>query len=132
MSAEAVSDDVRAFVSRLVEACDRDDIEEEAERLAKEAQGYRLVDGGQESDGMSRVYDYRTRALLTEMPDKDYPVFMDRAWPDDWWHVDPLRLDDPRTSRVPADGLPAGLAEALTEWVFEHIDEARSWIGGKA
>lgn len=125
-------DPIRDYVAKLLEAADRDDIEEEAERLAAEARGYRLVDGGQEGGGIGRIYDYRTGALLAEMPDGDMHAFMDTAWPDNWWHVDTLRLNEPRTSRVTADGLPAGLVEALTEWVFEHTEEARGWVGSEA
>lgn len=127
-----MSDDVRAFTARLVEACDRDDMEEEAERLAAEAQGYRLVDGGQEDGGVGRLYDYRTGVLLLEMPDSELLALMDTAWPADWWHVDSLRLDDLRTSRVPAGGLPAGLADAIVGWVLNDPDEARAWLRGGA
>lgn len=144
-------DDLTKVIARLALADNRayyDDVEQFA--LGWEAQGYRIIGGGQvsgwdyadpddpESSVCSWEYiDRRTGEVLCAgtgtMEDED--AAMAAADPDGhWFHEDRL-CDEPAEQgaelvNLIASGVPASLVEAITTWALEEdIEEIAAFIG---
>lgn len=106
---------------------------QENERAAiqkAEAEGYRIIDGGQISSGdedyLCEYTDWRTDEVLYRGSEEDRPDPRITE-PPGHWHIDGITFDCLVTAERIA-GLPKGLAEAIIEWVTDNEDEARAWI----
>jgi hypothetical protein len=108
-------------------------IEDEEARL--EAEGYRLVSGGGDSDGPWVIIDYRTRETIAEGSGgiDEYAAASERLSAEGrpLYHADHLKMED-FPEAVPPAGMPEGLCRALADWVSGATDEALEWVGGEA
>lgn len=109
----AVRDYVRALLRQR-----RADEDARLERIhALEADGHRIIDGGQTGQDTWEITDWRTGETLVA-GDGGYEAYgaaATRLDPDGKWrHVD--TLDDDPTDVEPA-GIPASLADALQDWL---------------
>ena len=134
---------IREFARLAVAEYERDDAEQDAEARRIEAEGYRLVTGGQEGssyeDGRSdwAVRDYRTGELLISGHGtyEDYSAEAAaavKARGERWYQHDSiwLEMDMPLPTCPVVDGVPPSLAEAVFEWVAEGAaEEVAAWIG---
>lgn len=95
-----------------------------------EAEGYRIIDGGQISDGdedyLCEYTDWRTGEVLYRGDGKDRPD-PTVTEPPGHWHIDNLEFDISVTAE-PVAGLPDSLVEAISYWVIENEEAARAWI----
>lgn len=105
MVTATTADAIVGYVTAVLDALDRQDAELARRMAALEADGFRLVDGGQEGGDRWSVDDYRTGAVLAAGDGgvEGYHA----AWQPDWYHIDRIRTDidlvDPdRPSSCPA------------------------------
>lgn len=86
---------------------------------AKEAEGYRIVDGG------PTITDWRTGEILfagAETSDDDYEAreaAAEKASGSRWWHIDHIDEDSDLVDPVCEPGIPVSLAEVLADWLCE-------------
>jgi hypothetical protein len=135
-----VADSIARYVRAVIECNDEYAAAERAEIARLEAEGYRLVSGGQAlgdetGELVWQVTDYRTGEVLasgtTEKEYKAASEALEAQQPG--YHIDHL-LEDSQAQEnwlagpdVPA-GIPAPLAEALAEWASDNEDGARAWL----
>ncbi|MFI6030711.1 hypothetical protein [Amycolatopsis magusensis] len=85
---------------------------------ALEAQGHRIVSGGQVDQNSWEIRDWRTDQLLAQGDDgrEGYDDTTDRLNPDDMWvHIDNVREEPPPLPVTP--GIPQSLGDLLADWV---------------
>jgi hypothetical protein len=87
---------------------------------AKEAEGYRIVDGG------PAITDWRTGETLfagaDTSDDDDYEAraaAAETASGGPWWHIDHIDEDSDLVDPVCEPGIPGSLAEVLADWLCE-------------
>jgi hypothetical protein len=100
-----------------------------------EAEGRRIVSGGQTSGDNWQVTDWRTGEVIAEGDDglDGYDAAGERLDPGDrWFHIDHVD-EDIDMSVAPTDGIPASLAMVLDDWVGttsvtdEEIAQVAGW-----
>lgn len=128
------------YIATVIALNDDDDRGRDEEIDALEAQGRRIVTGGQtgsyEKDGDREVTTFEMRDWRTNKV-----IFENRGTIDDfdrlcrqhdpetrWYHVDLIGT----TSDLPPapHGLPGSLAQRLGDWATDHADEARDLVAG--
>lgn len=97
-----------------------------------EAQGRRIVNGGQTYDGWE-YFDYHTKEVLADHTGDLDP---DEAWKPQWCHIDRITedvwdLDLPGLDGVPHE-LSLDLVEHIADWTERNQDEARAWLKTQA
>lgn len=123
-------------VSNVLDHLDQEKAAMEAEIKRIEGEGYIIVTGGSLSGGNTWEYtDWRTGKVLAAgrySKKKPRPPF-----PANWYHHDPIsdlvwdRLGlDPRVviNKELPDDLWRQFTYAITEWVENNEEEARSWL----
>lgn len=108
---------VRDYVRALLRQYRADDEARQETIRALEADGRRIVDGGQTSQDSWEITDWRTEEVLASGTDglRGYDAAASRLDPDGTWlHID--RIDSDETSVEPV-GIPASLAGALEDWL---------------
>lgn len=127
MVTATAADAIVGYITAVLDALDRQDAELERRRAALEADGFRLVDGGQEGGDRWSVDDYRTGAVLAAGDGgvEEYHA----AWQPDWYHIDLIRTDIGLVDPDPPEQLPSSLCHTLIEWVLEHPADARRLVG---
>jgi hypothetical protein len=121
---------IRKHVAAVIKA--GENFEEHVARRAraKEAEGYRIVEGGQTGphvDGLApwELTEWRSGEVIAA--GSGLESFQGTFETGRWWHVDSLAYDLP--SPVPESlGLPPGLARALEEWASSDPVEAEVWL----
>ena len=128
---------IRNYVKAFLQ-CDEDyRAARDTEIAGLEAEGRRIVGGGQVEGDRWKITDFRTGEVLwqsdngrdgyeaaTEAMDAVGPVF----------HIDQV-LAGTETERAWLNGpelppgMPKSLADALEEWVGQHPEDARAWVG---
>jgi hypothetical protein len=121
---------IRQHVAAIIAAGEGFEVHLAQRARVREAEGYRIVAGGQTGpnvDGLSpwELTDWRTgRAVASGRGlDSFQASFEDHRW----WHIDSLTHDLP----VPAPeavGLPPGLGSALAHWATDDPVEAEMWL----
>jgi hypothetical protein len=140
-----VNELIRFVQAVLDQAAERHDAEQ-ARCAAVEAEGFRIVDGGQTTsyDDDSKcgyaISDFRTGEVLAKGygPAEDF----DAAWDtladklrQPLYHRDRIFdevLESDDRQSWPATTLPKSLATALQEWADGYKDDARAWIAAAA
>lgn len=123
-------DAIRKHVAAVIKA--GESFEENVARRAraKEAEGYRIVEGGQigpHVEGLApwELTDWRSGEVIAA--GSGLESFQGTFETERWWHVDSLAYDP--SSPVPESlGLPPGLARALAEWASSDPVEAEVWL----
>ena len=108
---------VRDYVQALLRQYRADDDVRQERIRALEAEGRRIVGGGQTGQDTWEITDWRTGVLLTSGTGgiDEYDAAAERLDPDGkWLHIDTI---DTETVDVPAVGIPASLADALQDWL---------------
>ena len=126
--ADVIGEYIRAVLDTAAQAEKAED--DEIARI--EAEGFRLVDGGQVAEDRWEITDFRSGEILAE----------GAGGPDDYFEAASALDNDLRiyyvgaisseiSSRFPVPrppaGLPESLAEALANWVSEHTGEAQQF-----
>lgn len=127
---------VRECARRSVAEFERVAALEDAERKRLEAEGYRLVNGGQtgtyDDDGKAdwEVSDYRTgeRLISSHGTYDDYDAAVDReesARGERWYQADNLwhNLAIPVAKCPAVEGIPPSLADVIHTWVADGAPE---------
>lgn len=127
---------VRDYVHAVLRLADEYDAARRAEITRLEAEGYRIVGGGQVDDDSWEITDMRTREVLAR-GDTGMDGF-EAAWDalsatEPLFHADAI-LEGAEAERVWLDGpelppgMPESLAGALAEWAEDHPEEALAWV----
>jgi hypothetical protein len=128
------TDLVRAHIRALLSGQAQDTQQRDAEIEALEAQGHRIVDGGQTGPDSWEILDWRTGEELAHGDDglDGYDATTDRLDPDGTWiHID--QIDSDPGPRPVTAGIPESLSEALDDWISsrstsdEEIAEFVGW-----
>lgn len=130
------TDAVREHARRVLEKHNRNN-EARLERIAKlEAEGHRIVNGGQTSHTGWEITDWRTGEVIAEgeYGIEGYNAATERLDPDGkWYHFDHT-FDDETLEPTKTPGVPPSLARAIEEnWIDaldtpdEEIAEFISW-----
>jgi hypothetical protein len=90
-----------------------------------EAQGFRIIDGGQIDDDGWEYTDWRTGEVLARGTGDDSGIGKGERW----YHIDRVH-DDAGIYAVKVAGIPESLASDIEAWVLEHEQEARDFIAG--
>jgi hypothetical protein len=121
---------IREHVAAVIKADEV--LEEHVARMAraKEADGYRIVEGGQTGplvDGLApwELTDWRSGEVIAAGSGLD--SFQAQFESERWWHIDSLAYDHVRPLPESAS-LPPGLARALANWASNHPVEAELWL----
>jgi hypothetical protein len=124
---QAAGDAIVQQIENEIAALDLDAKLVEARIIELEAEGYRIIDGGQISGGGDEEIeweytDWRTGEVIATGRGTD-----DSCCPDNWYHMDPLRdeIFEITKHATQVKGLPDSLITALHDWVPEHEEEAR-------
>lgn len=108
---------VRDYVQALLRQYQADEEARQERIRALEAEGHRIVNGGQTGHDTWEITDWRTGELLAHGTG-DHRAYDDAATrldPDGkWLHVDNLDADPVDVEPV---GIPASLADALQDWL---------------
>jgi hypothetical protein len=121
---------IRRHVAAVINADERFDEHVARRARAKEAEGYRIVEGGQTGphvDGLApwALTDWRSGEVVAAGTGLE--SFQRRFEVERWWHLDSLAYD--LASPVPESvGLPPGLARALADWASSDPVEAEVWL----
>jgi hypothetical protein len=121
---------IREHVAAVIKT--DEDLEEHVARRAldKEADGYRIVDGGQTGphvDGLApwELTDWRSGEVIATGSGLD--SFQSQFESERWWHIDSLAFD--HVAPLPESAsLPPGLARALADWASNDPVEAELWL----
>ena len=127
-------DAIRKYVAAVIEA--NEGLGEDVARRAraKEAEGFRIVDGGQAGphvEGLApwELTDWRTgEVVATGLGLESFQEMFEK---ERWWHVDSLNYGPVLPASDPG-GLPPGLARALASWAAADPVEAEMWLGATA
>lgn len=128
------TDLVRAHIRALLSDEAQYTQQRDAEVEALEAEGHRIVDGGQTGQDSWEILDWRSGERLAYGADglDGYDETTDRLDPDGMWvHIDQIG-SEPGPGPVTA-GIPESLGEALDDWVSsrstsdEEIAEFVGW-----
>ena len=124
-----MADVIREYIRTVLETTAAAEKAEEDEIARIEAEGFRLVDGGQLAEDRWEITDFRSGEILAE----------GTGGPDEYFEAANALDNDVKIyyigaiaseiySRFPVPdppaGLPESLAEALAIWVNEHTGEA--------
>jgi hypothetical protein len=125
---------IRAYVAAVIEIAEGVEEQIAGKAREKEAEGYRIVAGGQTGphvNGLApwELTDWRTgEAIAAGSGLESFQAIFET---ERWWHVDSLTYD-----LVPASpdsvALPKGLARALSLWAANDPVEAELWLGTSA
>ncbi|MEV4343751.1 hypothetical protein AB0J83_04665 [Actinoplanes sp. NPDC049596] len=100
-----------------------------------EAQGHRIVTGGQLGDDAWDIIDWRTNEILAAGPgglDELVAAGQELDPDDNWVHHDRI-LEDEAVTPTQTEGLPEGLAEAIEDWTLSaDPEEIAPFIGWPA
>lgn len=114
------TDPVREHLRRVLLVNRAGNERRDAEILAEEAAGRRIVSGGQISGNTWELHDWRTGTPLAggdggiaEMDEVGEQLDPDGKW----LHIDRLGYDDEALAYVQTEGLPGDLNSALQEWL---------------
>lgn len=125
-------DAIRRHVAAVIK--NGEDFDEAVARRAraKEAEGYRIVDGGKVGshvDGLApwELTDWHTGHVLVTGTGLD--SFQAMFETERWWHIDALAYDLGTPTPLHGD-LPPGLAQALERWASADPVEAELWLAG--
>jgi hypothetical protein len=139
-------DEITSFVRAVLERAREHDAAEKARYAGAEAEGYKIIDGGQESpqddDGKCDwvITDFRTGTALAISHGTldDYDKALDDLEAElgqPLCHVDNLTEEvanaESKYLECPPSSLPGSLAEALQEWAWDHEDDARAWVAAQ-
>lgn len=130
MEDAALGQAVRNLAAGWVRWSDEHDRQVRAVELAERVGGSRTVTGGQIQGDRWEIRDRETNELLAS--GDTYESYQE-AWQPEWMHEDWIydKATPAADTHRPKDngGLPASLADAIQEWVFENIDDARALVG---
>lgn len=106
-------------------------LEERTAHIArdKEADGYRIVGGGQVNQDQWEVTDWRTEEIIAE--GWGLESYEELFQQNRWWHIDAIShqvYDEWLQSHKTPEGIPDGLAEALMDWASNDPVEAELWL----
>ncbi|MFD1372314.1 hypothetical protein [Actinoplanes sichuanensis] len=124
--------DLKTFIQDVLEAnhADNGKIEEQIARF--EAEGRRIVAGGQISETTWDIVDWRTNEILAAGEDglDGYLAAGKELDPDDKWvHYDRV-LEDTDLTQVDGGDLPDGLADVIEDWALSgDAEEIAEFIG---
>jgi hypothetical protein len=113
---------VRDYVQALLRQYRADEDTRMERILALEAEGRRIISGGQTGQDSWEITDWRTGELLANgtggIDDYDaatYRLDLDGKW----LHIDTINVgpDSPEPASVEPVGIPASLADALQDWL---------------
>jgi hypothetical protein len=127
-------DAIRKHVAAVIAANEGFGEELARRARAKEAEGFRIVDGGQTGphvEGLApwELSDWRTGEVVATGNGLD--SFQAIFESERWWHVDSLNYEP--VVPVPASGgLPPGLARALANWAATDPVGAEVWLEASA
>lgn len=125
---------IRAYVAAVIEAAEGFEERVVGAARDKEAQGYRIVEGGQTGphvDGLApwELTDWRTGETVAG--GSGLESFQSAFEAENWWHIDSLTHG--LAPVVPeASGLPAGLVRALSLWAASDPVGAEEWLDESA
>ncbi|MDI6098843.1 hypothetical protein QLQ12_09550 [Actinoplanes sp. NEAU-A12] len=127
-----MTDLVKTHIQNALEA-NRADNEKIGERISElEAQGNRIVTGGQIGETAWDIVDWRTNEILAAGNDGPggFLAAGQELDPDDRWiHYDRV-LEDAGLTYVVTEGLPDGLANAIEDWALSgDAEEVAEFIG---
>jgi hypothetical protein len=125
---------IRKHVAAVIEADEEFEVHLVHKAREREAEGYRIVAGGQTGphvDGLAswELTDWRTGDPVASGRGLDsfQAVFEEHRW----WHIDSVTYDLP--SPVPDSvGLPPGLGTALAQWASSDPIGAEMWLEATA
>lgn len=109
--------EVRDYVQALLRQYRTDEDARQERIRALEAEGRRIVDGGQTGQDAWAITDWRTGNLIAKGTGghRDYDAAAARLDPDGkWLHIDTVDADPVNVEPV---GIPASLADALQDWL---------------
>lgn len=123
-------DAIRRHVAAVIEADEDLEIRLIRKAREKEAEGFRIVAGGQTGPNVGglapwELTDWRTGDAVASGQGLD--SFQAGFEENHWWHIDSLSYDLP----VPTPSsivLPPGLASALARWASDDPVEAEMWL----
>ncbi len=127
-----MADVIREYLRAVLDTAAQAEKAEGDEIARIEAEGFRLVDGGQLTEDRWEITDFRSGEILAEGDggpdeyfeaanalDNDTKIYYVGAISSEVF----LRFPVPE----PPTGLPESLAEALAKWVTEHTGEAQQF-----
>lgn len=121
---------IREYVAAVIRADEEFDEHIARRSRDKEADGYRIVAGGQTGphvDGLApwELTDWRSGELVAT--GSGLESFQAQFEAERWWHIDSLAVD--HVAPVPESAsLPPGLARALADWASNDPVEAELWL----
>lgn len=129
-------DEIRRYVSEVIEMNRAWDAAREAALVKLEAEGYRIIAGGGYGppDYAWEITDHRTGEVLASgSGDAEYAAEEEAA--EELNEQQPIYHADPATEDVglpdypyPPPGIPGTLADALRDWVDAAADDAAAWV----
>jgi hypothetical protein len=134
--------EIVSFVEAVLTRAAEENAAEEARFALAEADGCRIIDGGQElpydDDGRAAwdVTDFRTGAVLAtghgSLGDCGRALQrLESELGQPLCHVEDLReevAEEGGYSEMPPTSLPESLAECLRNWAWEYPGDAREWV----
>ena len=128
---------VRNYVRAFLQCEEEHQAAKETEIARLEAEGHRIVGGGQVDDERWKITNFRTGEVLWQSDNgrDGYSAAieaMDAVGP--VFHIDQV-LAGTETERAWLDGpklptgMPRSLADALEEWADKYPEDARAWVG---
>jgi hypothetical protein len=127
-------DAIRKHVTAVIEANEGFDEDMARRARTKEAEGFRIVDGGQtgpHEEGLApwELTDWRSgEVVATGTGLESFQAMFER---ERWWHVDSLNYEPVVPTPEPGS-LPPGLARALANWAAGDPVEAEMWLEATA
>lgn len=141
MQSAELGEAVLRLIAGVLEEREKDSAREDAKIKALEAEGFRIVDGGQtgppDEDGNEagwQTRDWRTREVLAEGVGWDT---YEASGEDNWYHIDNVMSDDftylnAVKALQEASVLPHSLAFDLADWIENDPDDARQLLEGRS
>lgn len=129
----AVGGAIMNVVAEVITQIDQYEAQKTATIAKLEAEGCRIVTGGETLDGGWEITDWRTQEIISSGqgdPD-EYDREVERLDPDDrWQHIDNIEAELPYALRLDLipDPLPFSLGNTLVDWIENNEDDARAML----
>jgi hypothetical protein len=138
--AESTDGEIRRYIQAVLKCNEEYDAAQAAEIDRLEAEGYRIVDGGQvdrdpeTNESTWQITDWRTGETLASGSGDDEFITASDALEAQHrgYHIDHVLEDSEaeakmlRGPEVP-QGMPESLAQVLGDWATDNEDDARAW-----
>jgi hypothetical protein len=127
-----MADVIREYIRAVLDTTAQAEKAEDDEIARIEAEGFRLVDGGQVTEDRWEISDFRSGEILAEGdggPDEYFEAANALDGDAKIYYVGAIASEIHSRFPVPEPpaGLPESLAEALAAWVSEHTGEAQQF-----